>query len=267
MLFGLSNTPSAFQRFMNEIFSDLLDVCVVVYLDNILIYSDNLVDHKQHVKEVLTRLRKHKLYTSPSKCFFHQREVEFLGFILSPEDLQMDQNKVKVIQEWSTPCRVRDVQAFLGFANFYRRFIHGYSKLTAPLIHLTRKNITWNWSKDYQQVFDTLKQAFVIAPILIHWDPESPLIVETDASDYAIAAILSTYIQGDIHPIAFHFRMLSPAGLNYDVHDKELLAIFDTFKRWRHYIEGTPAPVVVFTDHKNLEWFCESKVLSCRQAR
>ena len=130
-------TPSAFQRFMNKIFSDLLDVCVVIYLDNILIYSDNLVDHKQHVKEVLTRLRKHKLYASLSKCSFHQREVEFLGFILSPEGLQMDQNKVKVIQEWSTPRRVRDIQAFLGFANFYRHFIHGYSKLTAPLTHLT----------------------------------------------------------------------------------------------------------------------------------
>ena len=121
----------------------------------------------------------------------------------------------------------------------------------------------WNWSKSCQQAFDTLKRTFISAPVLIHWDPELPLIVETDASDYVIAAIISMQTQEDIHPIVFHLRTLSPAELNYDVHNKELLTIFDAFKKWRHYLEGTPSPVVVFTDHKNLEWFCESKTLSC----
>jgi len=165
------------------------------------------------------------------------------------------------------PCQLKDVQAFLGFANFYRRFIHGYSETTAPLTRLTQKTTTWNWTEDCQQAFNKLKQVFVTAPVLTHWDPESPFIIETNASNYTVAAILSTQARGDIHPIAFHSQMLSPAELNYDVHNKELLAIFDAFKKWRYYLEGTPSPVVVFTDHKNLEWFCESKVLSRRQAR
>ena len=267
MPFRLSNAPSAFQKFMNEIFSNLLDICVIVYLDDILIYSNSLEDYKRHMKEVLSRLRKHKLYASPSKCSFHQREIEFLGSVLNPEGIQMDKNKVKVIQDWPTPCWVKDIQAFLGFANFYRRFIHNYANMTTPLTTLTQKNATWNWTESRQQAFNTLKQMFISAPVLTHWDPELPLIVKTDASDYVIVAIISTQTQGDIHPIAFHLWMLSPAELNYNVHDKELLAIFDAFKKWRHYLEGTPSPVVVFTDHKNLEWFCESKTLSRRQAR
>ena len=121
--FGLSNAPSAFQRFMNETFADLLDVCVVVYLDDILIYSSNLKEHRMHVKEVLKRLRENKLYASPSKCFFHKDKIEFLGFIISKDGLRMDNNKVQTICDWPAPRRVKDIQSFLGFTNFYRRFI------------------------------------------------------------------------------------------------------------------------------------------------
>jgi hypothetical protein len=262
MPFGLTNAPAAFQRFMNDIFADMLDVCVVVYLDNILIYSDILELHRTHVAEVLRRLRANGLYAAEKKCFFHQERVEFLGFILSPEGFSMDEAKVKAIQDWPVPCKVKDIQSFLGFANFYRRFIHDYSKITIPLTRLTRKGIPWAWTDNCQQAFEHLKKAFTSAPVLTHWNPDAPIIVETDASDYALAAILSTFVDGDIHPIAFHSRTFNSAELNYDVHDKELLAIFEAFQKWRHYLEGTLEPVEVITDHKNLVYFATTKLLT-----
>jgi len=137
MPFGLTNAPAAFQRFMNDIFSNMLDVSVVVYLDDILIYSDNPEIHRKHVKEVLRRLRANGLYASEKKCFFHQEKVEFLGYIMSPEGLSMDEAKVKVIQDWPIPRKVKDIQSFLSFVNFYCHFIRDYSKITIPLTRLT----------------------------------------------------------------------------------------------------------------------------------
>jgi len=184
--FGLSNAPAAFQHLMNEIFTDLLDICVVVYLNNILIYSDNLEEHKLHVKEVLRRLRKHQLYALSSKCSFHQNRIKFLGFIISTNGLQMDEDKVQVIWDWPTPRRVKDIQSFLGFVNFYRRFIKGYSELSAPLTYLTWKTIPWNWFANCENAFETIKRAFTMAPVLKHWNPDSPLVLETDTSDLAV---------------------------------------------------------------------------------
>ena len=129
MPFGLSNAPAAFQCYMNEIFADMLDVCVIVYLDDILIYSDDMSQHKAHVKEVLQRLRKNGLYASPTKCEWHKDEVEYLGYILTTEGLCMDQKKIQTILDWPEPRKVKDVQSFLGFCNFYRRFIFGYSDI------------------------------------------------------------------------------------------------------------------------------------------
>src|SRR5215468_3274390 len=204
MPFGLSNAPAAFQRFMNDIFADMLDVSVVIYLDDILIYSDDMAKHRSHVREVLKRLRANGLFASEKKCVFHKSRVEFLGFILSPQGLSMDEEKVKVIQEWPPPHKVKDVQSFLGFANFYSCFIHDYSQIAIPLTRLTRKSTEWAWTDECQHAFDSLKRSFTTAPILAHWSAHDDLVVETDASDYALAAIISTYVDGDIHPIAFH---------------------------------------------------------------
>jgi hypothetical protein len=148
MPFGLTNAPAAFQRFINDIFDDLLDVSVLAYLDDILIYSDNLDDHRKHVKEVLRRLRAHGLYARGDKCEFHKEEVEFLGYIVSKDGLRMSEDKVKTILEWPEPRKVKDIQSFLGFANFYRRFIYNYSDLTVPLTHLTKKGITWSFTEE-----------------------------------------------------------------------------------------------------------------------
>jgi RNase H-like domain found in reverse transcriptase/Reverse transcriptase (RNA-dependent DNA polymerase)/Integrase zinc binding domain/Chromo (CHRromatin Organisation MOdifier) domain len=268
MPLGLCNAPSTFQRFMNEIFADLTDVYVVIYLDDILVYSDNEADHKGHVREVLRRLRANSLFGKLSKCSFHQDTVEYLGFTLSPAGLAMDPAKVRTIVDWPEPRKVRDIQSFLGFGNFYRRFIPNYSGIVAPLTRLTRKAIVWNFDTACRTAFTSLKEAFTAAPVLMNFNPGAPLIVETDASDYAVAGILSSTIEdGSVHPIAYYSRTMSPTELNYDTHDKELLAINEAFKTWRHYLEGTATPVDVVTDHKNLEYFATTKMLSRRQAR
>jgi len=151
--------------------------------------------------------------------------------------------------------QVKDVQSFLGFANFYHRFIHGYSDIVIPLTHLTRKNSPWKFDSKCRAAFKKLKEEFTHAPVLTHWVPDAKIVVETDASDYALAAILSTYTpDGELHPIAFHSHSFNPAELNYDTHNKELLAIFEAFKH-------------VVTDHKNLEYFTTTKLLTRCQAR
>jgi len=161
---------------------------------------------------------------------------------------------------------LRDIQAFLGFAKFYRHFIHNYLEIALLLTCLTWKDISWNWSDSCKYTFNNLKGAFTSAPIVVHWDPEAKIIVETDTSDAALATILFTYKGNKLHPIAFYSRSFQAAECNYNVHNKELLAIFEAFKRWHHYLEGTPLPVKVITDHRNLEYFCKSKSLTCRQA-
>src|SRR6266481_588961 len=143
---GLTNAPTAFQRFMNNTFADMIDINVVVYLDDILIYLDGLPEHITHVQEVLRRLCINGLFARADKCEFHVTSCEYLGYMLSPEGLTMASNKVQIIQDWPEPRKVKDIQSFLGFANFYHRFIYGYSEITVPLTHLTRKNVPWDWS-------------------------------------------------------------------------------------------------------------------------
>lgn len=267
MPFGLTNTPAAFQCFVNDMFADLLDVTVIVYLDDVLIYSDDHESHKEHVREVLRRLRANGLFANPKKCEFNKTTVEYLGYILSPDGLRMSMDKVQTILDWPTPRKVKDVQSFLGFCNFYRRFIHQYSDIVVPLTCLTHKAVTWKWDDACETAFNSLRFSFTTAPVLAHWLPNQQIIVETDALDYAVAAILSLrFIETDeIHPIAFHSRTLHSAELNYDTHNKELLAIFEAFTIWRHYLEGSPTPVDVVTDHKNLEYFSTTKILTWRQ--
>lgn len=264
MPFGLTNAPAAFQRFVNDIFADLLDVTVIVYLDDVLIYSDNHESHKDHVQEVLHRLRANGLFANPKKCEFDKTTVEYLGYILFTDGLRMSMDKVQTILDWPTPRKVKDVQSFLGFCNFYRHFIHQYSDIVIPLTRLTRKVITWKWDDACEKAFNSLHLSFTMAPVLAHWVPDQQIIIETDVSDYAVTAILSLRFidTGEIHPITFHSRILHSTELNYDTHDKELLAIFKAFTIWRHYLEGSSTPVDVVTDHKNLEYFSTTKILT-----
>ena len=172
MPFGLSNAPSTFQRFMNDVFSDLLDVCVVVYLDDLLIYSPDSDTHVSHVCKVLCRLCKHSLFAKAEKCEFHSTSVEYLGYILSPGGLTMAQDKIKTILDWPEPCKVKDIQSFLGFANFYHCFILHYSDIVVPLTCLTCKNAPWVFNNSCRALFTALKTTFTHAPILTHYVPD-----------------------------------------------------------------------------------------------
>jgi len=245
----------------------MLDVCMVVYLDEILIYSQDPEQHVAHVREVLLRLRQNDLFAKPEKCEFHSASVEYLGYCLSSQGLSMSPQKVQAIQDWPEPCKLKDIQSFLGFANFYRCFIHNYSDIVVPLTRLTRKGSPWDFSNQCRSTFNSLKEVFTSTLILTHWVPDALLTIETDASDYAVAGILSiTCSNGELQLVAFYSRTMTPPELNYDTHDKELTT-FEAFCHWHHYLEGSATPIDVVTDHKNLEYFSSSKVLTHRQAR
>jgi hypothetical protein len=268
MPFGLMNAPSFFQYFMHDLFRDYTDLFLVVYLDDLLIYSDNPLQHKQHVKLVLQRLMEHGLAVKPEKCSFHTEQVEFLGYIVTPKGCHMDPTKVQTILDWQAPKDIVGVQRFLGFANFYRDFITNYSQIASPLTRLTRKDTAFTWGEAELLAFQTLKKNFQTAPLLTHFDPKKPIVVEADASDFAMGMVISQPGESDnLHPIAFYSRKFTVAELNYDIHDKELLAVVTAFKQWRHYLEGTPECITVFSDHKNLVHFTKSTTLSRRQVR
>ncbi|KAB5587753.1 Retrotransposable element Tf2 [Ceratobasidium theobromae] len=269
MPFGLTNAPAAFQSFMNDILRDLLDVCVVAYLDDILIYTkDGREVHIEQVKEVLSRLRKHHLYCQLEKCSFIVPEVDYLGLIASGEGVRVDPAKVTQAVDWPKPKNVKNVQEFLGFVNFYRRFIPNYSRKARSLFELLKKDQQWQWTDKADEAFCSLKDALVKAPILLQPDPNKEFYLECDSSNYATGAILSQKGQDEkLHPIAFFSKSLTPAERNYDIFDKELLAVIKSLKEWRHLLEGTELPVQILTDHKNLEYFMTKKALNKRQIR
>ncbi|KAK3512021.1 hypothetical protein QTP70_027617 [Hemibagrus guttatus] len=242
---------------------------VVVYIDDILIYSPNLSDHVAHVKQVLNRLRHYHLYLKLEKFEFHQSTTQFLGYVLSPKEIQMDCTKVEAIKSWPQPSTVKDLQRFLGFANFYHRFISGYSDLTAPLTSLLHKKPKHlSWTSGAIEAFRKLKAAFCTAPTLVHADPTRPFVVEVDASALGVGAVLSQW-RGEtpvLHPCAYFSKKLSPAEQNYDIGNRELLAIKLALEEWRHWLEGANHPFEVIMDHKNLQYLREAKRLNPRQA-
>ncbi|KAF8754651.1 hypothetical protein RHS01_05817 [Rhizoctonia solani] len=268
MTFGLTNAPAAFQHFMNELFKDLLDVCVIIYLDDILIYSKDDATHTQHVHEVLRRLMDNQLFCKASKCTFHVTSVEYLGIIVSDKGFSLDKLKIWAVQEWPTPTKVKEVQSFLGFANFLRRFVANFSHMARPLHNLVKKDVPWKWDTREQEAFQGLKDAITNAPVLCHVDPTKPYFLETDASGAALGSILSQRQEDSrLHPLGFLSKSFKGAEQNYDTHDKELLAIIRSFEYWRIFLEGTVHPVTVFTNHRNLEYLKESLTFNRRHAR
>lgn len=268
--YGLANAPAVFQSFINEIFRYLLNQYVIAYIDDILIYSRSEAEHINHVKTVLTRLLKNQLYVKAEKCEFHVKQTSFLGYHISHQGVRMDEAKVKAVTEWPQPSTVKELQRFLGFANFYRRFIQNYSMVAAPLTLLLKgKPAKLKWSEEATQAFNTLKGKFTTAPILKHPDPNLPFIVEVDASESGIGAVLSQRHgqPGKLYPCAFFSRKLTAAEQNYDVGNKELLSMKAVIEQWRHWFEGAVHPFQVITDHKNLEYIKGAKRLNPRQAR
>jgi transposase InsO family protein len=268
MPFGLTNAPATFQAMINNALRPHLDKFVVAYLDDILIYSKTEKEHIEHVTTVLKALAEYQLKVRLEKSVFHTKSTEFLGYIVSTEGLKMQPNKVRAILDWPDLRNVKDVQQFLGLANYYRRFIHMFSGIVGPLTQLTRKETPFRWGLGEIEAFKKIKTSFTTDPVLVTFDPERKITVETDASDYAMAATISQPDDnGKLHPVAYYSRKFSDAERNYDIHDKELLAIVAAFKEWRVYLEGPKYPVQVLTDHKNLLYFTSTKELNQRQVR
>lgn len=266
--FGLSNAPAALQTLMNYVLKDFLDDFVVVYLDDILIFSDTEEEHLVHVRAVLRRLREFHLYAKLEKCLFNQTTVEFLGFIISPEGIRLASDKLQTIRDWPSPTTLVELQSFLGFANYYRDAVRSYSEHSLPLTDLTQRTKKFSWTPEAEEAFKALKEVIISAPARPHPDFDSPFALETDASNFAMGcALLQKNESGILLPVLFHSRKFSAPERNYSVYDRELLAIVEAFSIWRHILLGSSDPIQVFTDHKNLLYFAQRRQLTPRHAR
>ena len=262
MPFGLTNAPATFMTLMDRVLRPYLGNFVVVFLDDILIYSRSEEEHLEHLRLVFELLRAHKLYAKESKCEFFKEQVHYLGHIISNKGIMMDPDKVDAIVRWPHPTNLEELQIFLGLAGFYRKFIQDYAKIAVPMTNqLKDKGRSFTWGEEQQRSFDKLKVAIATAPILAIVDPHKPFVVETDASATAIGAVL---IQ-DGRPIAFESKKLNRAQQNYSAYERELFAIVHALKKWRHYLYG--ATFEVLFDHENIKWFTSQRDLKGRKAR
>ena len=261
MPFGLTNAPATFQTLMNSILRPYIDKFVLVYLDDILVYSNSQEEHLEHLRLVFEALQQHSLYARPDKCVFDQPRVEFCGHLVGQGIVEVLDSKVKAIKEWPQPRNVQEVRQFYGLVNYYRRFIRHFSIIAAPLSDLfrshegnMRKKRPIAWSMLHQAAFERLKNAMTTVPVLIQPDPTRPYTIETDSSDFGNGMAL--YQEGDdgkLHPVAFDGRKLQGAEIRYPTHEKELLAIKDALQKWHHYIENG-LPITIITDHDSLKY-------------
>lgn len=268
MPFGLCNAPASFQHYINHALYDLLDKTCTAYLDDVLVYSRTRKEHREHVREVVDRLIQAGLQVDIGKCEFETPSTKYLGLIITTDGIRMDPDKVKTIVEWEAPATVRELQRFLGFANFYRRFIRDFSGICRPLNDMLRKNAPWQWNTKQQEAFEDLKRTFIAAPVLAYFDYDRKTILETDASDWASGGVLSQYDdEGLLRPVAYFSAKHSAAECNYEIYDKELLAIIKSLEEWRPELQGCGSEFEIITDHKNLEYFTSTKTLNQRQVR
>ena len=262
MPFGLTNAPATFQSLMHKVFHSLLDRCVVVYLDDILVYSKSKEEHLDHLRAVLELLRQHQLYGKLSKSEFGKQKVEYLGHVVSADGIDVEPRKVEAVKNWPPPTDRHTLLQFLGLANYYRRFIKGHANVAVPLTNLLKKENPWHWEKPQQTAFETIKERLTTAPTLVIPDPNQGNVeLTTDASLMAVGAILSQ----DGKPIAYYSKKLNPAEQRYPTHERELLAVVKAVDEWRVYLLGRP--VTVLTDHLTLKHLQTQPNLSARQAR
>jgi transposase InsO family protein len=269
MFFGMCNSPATFQSMMDHIFKDEIhNKWIIVYMDDILIFSKTKEGLERITKGVLQKLRENDLYLKPHKCEFAKTKIEYLGMILEEGKVSMDPTKLIGIKQWPEPTTVKQVRSFLGFGNFYRRFIRSYSNVARPMNELLQKDKKFEWTMETQNAFDELKKRFTEEPVLIFPDTSKPFQIECDASKYASGAVLTQLdVNGDRHPCAFISKTFSPTERNYEIYDRELLSVIRALNEWRHYLQGSPHETTVFTDHKNLTYFRKAQKLNRRQAR
>src|SRR5246500_2535098 len=269
MFFGLCNSPAAFQRMMNEYFRDMInEKWIVIYMDDILIMAKTPKELEERTKRVLQRLKDKDLFLKLEKCKFNQTELEYLGLIISEGQIRMDAAKLAGIKQWPEPTTVKQVRSFLGFANFYCKFIGHYSELAKPLNSLTKKDIKFEWTEECQKAFDTLKEKFLEEPVLKMIDTTKQFVLETDASKWATGAVLKQLGEDrELHPCGYISKTLTTTERNYQIYDRELLAVIHALETWRHALLGSPHPVIVHCDHRNLGFYKKANKVSPRQAQ
>eukprot|EP00877_Chromochloris_zofingiensis_P003160 jgi/Chrzof1/12845/Cz07g09130.t1 len=262
LAFGLTNAPATSQHVMNQVLAPFINKFVVVYLDDILIYSKSEAEHIQHLDQVLAVLKEHQFHVSLHKCCFGAPEVEYLGHIVGRNGLRVDPRKVASVADWPKPDTVPQLHSFLGLANYFRRFVQGYSNLVAPLTSLLRKDAKWVWDDPQKAAFAGVKHALTNAPVLRMPDLEQPFELVADASGFGIGAVLLQHG----HPVAFESRKLNTAERNYHTTERELLAVVHALQVWRCYLDSSWGFVCV-TDHNPLVWLQTQPNLSPRQTR
>ncbi|CAA0810269.1 Uncharacterized mitochondrial protein AtMg00860, partial [Striga hermonthica] len=261
MPFGLRNAPAVFMDLMNWVFHPFLDQFVIVFIDDILVYSRDIDQHKEHLRIVLETLRREKLYAKFSKCEFWLNRVAFLGHIVTSRGIEVDPNKIEAVSKWDTPRSAADVRSFLGLAGYYRRFIEGFSKIAQPLTNLTKKALRFEWSPRCEESFQELKRRLTTATVLSIPDPTLEFTSYSDASKMGLGCVLMQQER----VVAFASRQLKPHEQNYPTHDLELAAVVHALKIWRHYFYGGKCEI--FTDHKSLKYIFTQKELNMRQRR
>ena len=267
MFFGLTNSPATFQAMMNDIFRDLISAGhVIIYMDDILIFTDDIATHRLITRQVLQILLDNNLSLKLEKCVFEVEEVEYLGVIIAHGTMRMDPKKIEAVASWPTPRNKKDVQQFLGFVNFYRRFVRNFARLATPLNRLCGSS-PWVWSSTEQEAFLALRKAATEGPVLSLPIDDAPFRVEADSSGYATGAVLSQLQDNHWRPIAYYSKGLNDVERNYDIHDRELLSIMRALADWRRYLHGSTTPFEIYTDHKNLQYFMTNQKLNRRQAR
>jgi len=262
--FGLTGAPGCFQTLMNIIFRPHLDKFVLVYLDDIRIYSKTKEEHVEHLKVILDLLRKHKLYGKLSKCTFLTQSIEYLGHVISKNGIQVNPKKIEAVKNWEAPENMKQVQSFLGLCNYYRRFVKDFAIIATPLSNLTRKNIPFQWRKLEVNAFEKLKEMLTQAPVLRCADPNLPYELTADASQTGVGAFLTQTDETGCRPVAYASRKLTPAEQDYRTHERELAIIY-ALQTWRPYLHG--ARFKIMTDHHPLKYLDTQKTLSRRQAR
>lgn len=267
--FGLANAPSTFQKYINWALREFLDDFCSAYIDDVLIYTDgSLEEHRDHVRKVMIKMREAGLNLDIDKCEFEVKSTKYLGFIIEAgQGVRMDPEKVAAIVGWEAPKSVKGVQAFIGFANFYRRFIEGFSKLCRPIQELVRKDVAFKWTPEADLAFVALKKMFVSGPVLAAFDHTRETIMETDSSGYAIGGTLFQIGNDKIkRPVAYYSKKNNPAECNYEIYDKEMLAIIRCLEEWDAELRSVEK-FQIKTDHKNLEYFMTVRKLTERQMR
>jgi len=245
MFFGLTNSPATFQAMMNDLLRDLVvEEKVAVFIDDVVIATETEEGHNEIVEEVLRRLDENDLFVKPEKCVWKVREVGFLGVIIGEDRVRMEKEKVQRVVEWPVPKSMKDVQKFLGLANYYRQFVKDFAKIAKPLHEIRRKENKWSWGERQQKAFEELKERFTTEPVLVTLDLDKKMRVEADASDFAMGEVLSIKCEDEKwRLVAYISKSLNEAERNYEIHNKEILAIIQCLEAWRHFLEKSQGSV------------------------